>query len=56
MGLTLYRDYNSIEFLNPVWGPVRILPPQSLRVVRGDEGADDMAMYGYWSSVTGLDM
>jgi hypothetical protein len=39
----------------PVWRQVRIPPPQSLQVVRGDEEgtqvSDETVMYGYWSLV-----
>jgi hypothetical protein len=44
---------------DPVWRRVRIPPPQSLRVVRGDEEgtvSDERVIYGYWSSVPGLDL
>jgi hypothetical protein len=48
-----------VECLNPVWRMVRIPPPQSPRVVRGDKKgtvSDETVMYGYWPTVTGLDL
>jgi hypothetical protein len=50
-----YATLNVTQALIPVWRRVRIPPPQSLRR-RGNTVSDETVMYGYWSSVTGLDL